>query len=159
MRSNAGSAFSAAYRASTTPLPWKKPPCGDPGDPHVLVRQLAPLEEHARDLEQRDLRRPGVEVARGGVDQARQQSRAQHGEVDRDRLGQPPARVAVRAQRRRVDLGEAQPDQRVLDPATQLLAARQRPEHRAAQRERERHVLEPEARHLLDDVDLARHVA
>ena len=57
---------------------------------------------------------------------------------------------------RRVGLGEAEADERVLDAAPELLLARERAEHLAARGQRERHVLEPEARDLLDDVDLAR---
>ena len=60
---------------------------------------------------------------------------------------------------RRVDLGEAEAGERVLDAAAQLLVAGEQAVHLAARRERERDVLEPEAGDLLDHVDLARDVA
>ena len=62
-------------------------------------------------------------------------------------------------QARRVRLGEAEADERVLDAAAERLLARQPAEHLAPRRQRVRHVLEPEARDLLDHVDLARDVA
>jgi hypothetical protein len=62
-------------------------------------------------------------------------------------------------ERRRVRLGEAEPRERVLDAAQQLLLARQAAEHRAPRRQRERHVVEAEAGDLLDHVHFARDVA
>ena len=133
---------------------------GDPGDAEPLVRQLAVCREvDARDLEQRDRARARVDVPAGRVDEARQERRPQRGQLDRDRLGQLPRRLVVRTQARRVRLGEAEADEGVLDPAAQLLLARQPAEHLAPRGQRVRHVLEPEARDLLDHVDLARDVA
>ena len=132
---------------------------GDPGDADALVGELAAREVHARDLEQRDPPGARVDVPARRLDEAREERRPQRGQLDRDRLGELPRRVVVEDEARRVRLGEAEPDERVLDAAPELLLARERAEHLAPRGQRERHVLEPEARDLLDDVDLARDVA
>ena len=125
-----------------------------------LVRKLAVREVDARDLEERDPvgaarrrcaapPRPGSAAATCGARSARRRSA-------------PGASTSFRRrgrERRRVRLREAEPDERVLDPAAQRLLARQRTEHRAPGGQREGHVLEPEAGYFLDDVDLARDVA
>ncbi len=74
------------------------------------------------------------------------------------------SRRAVRARLRadeagRVRLGEAAAEEHLLDLAAEALLARQAPEQLAPRRHRERHALELEAGDLLDQVDLARHVA
>ena len=114
----------------------------------------------ARDLEQRDpptrpRRRCGRRPRRGSAGAA-SAARCSSTEIG---SGSFQVRVVVGAQARRVRLGEAEADERVLDAAAELLLARQRAEHRAPRGQRERDVLEPEARDLLDDVDLAGHVA
>ena len=127
---------------------------------HVLVGQVAAAGQvDARDLEQRDPPRAGVAVALRRLDEARQQRRAQRGQLDGDRL-----RAASRSCRRpgggsactsrRTRARRAHPRR-----GAAVAAARQRSEHRASRGQRERHGVEPEARDLLDDVDLARHVA
>ncbi len=62
-------------------------------------------------------------------------------------------------QRIRIRLVEPRADEHVLDLAPKPLLVSQPPEHRLAYRQRRRHVLEPEARHLLDEVDVAANVA
>ena len=62
-------------------------------------------------------------------------------------------------QRIRVRLVEPGADQHVLDLAAQPLEVVQTAEHRLPHGQRRRHLLEPEARDLLDDVDVAPHVA
>ena len=132
---------------------------GDSGDVQALVRELAARQVHPGDLEERDVLRAGVEVAAGGFDEARDEARAERGQLDRDRLGELPRRLVVGAQARRVDLGEAEPGERVLDAAAELLVAGEQAVHLAARGERERDVLEPEAGDLLDHVHLAGDVA
>ena len=60
---------------------------------------------------------------------------------------------------RRVRLREAAAGEHVLDRPPQLLLAREAADRLPARRQRERHVVEDEARDLLDEVGLARHVA
>ena len=141
------------------PLDVQEAALGDRGDGRPLLGQIAAREVDARDLEERDSLGARVDVAAGGLDEARQERGAERGELDRDRLREPPRRVVVGAEARGVDLGEAEPGEDVLDPAAQLLLAGQRALHLTAGGERERHVLEPEAGDLLDDVDLAGRVA
>ena len=118
-----------------------------------------PVGTRARSRRARSRAAPASTLRRAASTRLGKQRRAQRGQLDRDRLGQLPGRVVVGREARRVGLGEAEADERVLDAAAQLLLAGERAEHLAARGQRERHVLEPEARDLLDDVDLARHVA
>src|SRR5207245_1652789 len=131
----------------------------DPGDVEAFVRELVASQVYARDLEERDRARACVDVPARGFDEAREQARAQRGQLDRDRLGQLPLRVGGGDDAGRVRLGEAEADERVLEAAAQLLLACENAEHLAACGERERNVFETEARDLLDHVDLARDVA
>ncbi len=133
----------------------------DPADMRVLVGKLAVGQIDARDLEQADVLGAELDIAPRRVDEARQQARAKGRELDRDRLGElPRLRIrVVRPQRGRVRLGETEPGERVLDTAPEPLDRRQGAEHRLPGREREGNVVEPQPGDLLDDVDLARHVA
>ena len=83
--------------------------------------------------------------------------RAQRRRLLGERLGQP--HVAFGDERRRVRLREAAAREHVLDESPQALPAGQPAEHRVALGQRERDLLHLEARDLLDEVDLARHVA
>ena len=132
----------------------------DPGDARVLVREVAVRQVDAGDLEERDVLRAELDVAARGLDEARQQPRPKRRELDRDRLGElPRLRIGiVGPQRRRVRLGEPEAGERVLDAPAEPLDRRERAEHLPPRRKRERDVLEPEPRDLLDDVDLARDV-
>ena len=135
-----------------------------PRDAPALVRQLAAGRQvDARDLEERDPVGARVDVVprrpRRGSGASVVRSTAVLG---RDRLRQPQrARVRSSAQR-----GSACTSRRSPSPTSTSSTRRRsccsrvsRAEHLAARRQRERDVLEPEARDLLDDVDLARHVA
>ena len=108
------------------PLSAEEAAGADPGDVDALLRELAAARVvDARDLEEGDAVAAQLRVATSGLDQAREQLRAQHGELDGDRLGEAQ-RVGGSVgldQRRRVDLGEAEPDQRVLDPSPEALLA------------------------------------
>ena len=133
----------------------------DAGDTPVLVRQLlARGQVHARDLEERDALVADGAVSLGDGEEARQQRRAQDGLVARERQ-RKPQRVAVGIlghETRGVRLGEAAADEHVFDGAPQLLLAREAPDRVSARRQRERDIVEDEARNLLDEVGLARHV-
>ena len=111
----------------------------------------------ARDLEQRDGLLARVGVAACGLEQRGVEDGAERGGLGRERLRQP--QVAVGDEGRRVRLGVAGADEDVLDLPAQALLAGQPPEHRVAARQRERDLGQLEARDLLDQVDLARHVA
>ena len=97
----------------------------DGRDVQPLVRKLAIREVDAGDLEERDSVGSGVHIAPRRLDEARQQRRAERGQLDGDRLGQLPRRLVVGDQRGRVRLRETKPDERLLDPAAQPLLARQ----------------------------------
>ena len=135
----------------------------DRADVDALVRQRtgAGRQVDAGDLEEADRFGARVDVAAHGVHEARQKRRAQDGEVRGDRLRKAQCmRVGVVVtQRRRVRLCEPEAREGVLDATEQLLFARERAEHHASRRQRERDVVEAEARDLLDDVDLSRDVA
>ena len=136
-----------------------EPAFRDRGDAQSLVRKLAIGQVDPGYLEQRDVLGTGVDVLPGGLDQARQGRRPQRGQLDCDRLRKLPRGVVLGNQRGRVDLGEAETDEHLLDSAAELLLARQRAEHLTPLGQREGDVLEPEADDLLDDVDLTRDVA
>ena len=94
-------------------------------------------------------------------DEAVEQRRPQHalllGQRHRQRQR---GRVRVgRLQRVRVRLDEAAADEEVGDGPAQPLLVREPAEHLRPLRHRRRHLLEPEARDLLDEVDLAPDVA
>ena len=113
-----------------------------------------------RDLEQRDVLVAHRSVPLGGSEQAREQRRAQDRLVARERVGQPQ-RVAVGVladEARRVRLREAAAGEHVLDRPPELLLAGEAADRLPAGRQRERHVVEHEARDLLDQIGLARHV-
>src|SRR5207302_9051286 len=135
---------------------------GDRRNVNALHRQLPTARlVDARDLEESDPRIPELEISPGGLDQAREELAPEERELDADRLLEPKrGSVAVRLdERRRVHLRKAEADEDVLDPAAQALVGGQLPEHLAPHGQRERNVGQPEARDLLDDVDLARDVA
>ena len=95
------------------------------------------------------------------ADEPVEQRRAQHALERRERLGQHE-RVRVRIlglQRVGVGLEEAAADQNVRHEAPQTLLAGEAREDVAPNGSRGRDLLEAEARHLLDQVDLAAHVA
>src|SRR5512140_1291311 len=116
---------------------------GDADDMEPLVRKVAVREIDTCDLEERDLVDSGVHVAAGRLDEAREQGGPESRQLDGNRFRQLPRGLVVLNKGRRVRLREAQPDERVLDPAAQLLLAREAAEHRAANGQRERHVFEP----------------
>ena len=130
-------------------------------DADRLRRKVVGRNVGAGDLEERHVLGAELDVAARSVDEARKQARAQHRELDRDRLRelQGVGVGVVGPQRRRVRLGEAEPGEYVLDSTAEALQRREGAEHLAPSGEREGNLLEPLARHLLDDIDLARHVA
>ena len=96
-----------------------------------------------------------------GADQPVQQRRAQGALQLRERLRQDECsgvRIAG-LQRVRVRLVEAAADEHVRDETAQALLAGQPPEQLPTQRQRRGDLLEPEARHLLHQVDLAPDIA
>ena len=133
----------------------------DSGHVRLLLRQARAGQVDPGDLEQRDVFGTQLAVPTCGLDQARQQARPQDGELGGEGLRQCQGAcvLVVGTQRRRVRLGEPEAGQDVLDATSELLHRRQRAEHLPPLGQRERDLLEPEARDLLDDVDLARHVA
>ena len=62
-------------------------------------------------------------------------------------------------QARRVSLGQPGAHEHLLDDAPETLLGRQPTEHDTTLRKGERHVVEAEARYLLDEIDLAGDVA
>ena len=114
-----------------------------------------------RDLEERDAGVADRDVVPRSLEQPEPQRRPQdallrrkrHRQHVRTRLG------IVGLQRIGVRLVEPRADQHVLDLAPQPLLVGQPPEHRLSDRQGRRHVLEPEARHFLDEVDVAANVA
>ena len=72
-----------ALRAAPTPF-------DDPRNVCVLVGQLAARYVDTRDLEEGDALGAELEVAPYGVDEARQDARAEHRHLGRHRLGHPP---------------------------------------------------------------------
>ena len=112
-------------------------------------------------LEERDVVVARVDVAQGGGEQALDERRAQHGLLARERLLQfDGARCRVLGQKAPgVRLRVPEADEHVLDPASDALVLGEPAEHRLTRRQACRDVVEPEARDLLDDVDLASHVA
>ena len=104
---------------------------------------------------------PAFDVVAGGADQPVEERRPQDALQLRQRLRQSErVRVrVVRLQRVRVRLEEAAADEHVRDLAPETLLERQPAEHLAPGRKRRRHLLEMEPRDLLDEVDLAPHVA
>ena len=152
-RSNAGSALSARVeRLDRRPSrAGSRPRAIPPTRTRSSGSVAAGGGRRARSRTARSACAPASTLRAHGLDEAREERRAQDGQLDRDRLRQLPGvgRV-VGTQARRVGLGEAEADERVLDAAAQLLLARQRAEHLAPRRQRERHVLEAEARDLLD---------
>ena len=103
----------------------------DPGDVRVLVREVVVRQVDAGHLEEADVLRPELDVAAGRIDEAGQEARAKGRELDRDRLGElPRLRIRIlRAQRRRVRLGEPEAGEDVLDAAAESLDRRQGAEH------------------------------
>src|SRR6185295_19860760 len=93
----------------------------DSGEVQSLCRKLAVREVDAGDLEERDPAGSGVHVPPGHIDEARQQRRTERGQFDGDRLRQLPERLVLGNERGRGDLREAEPDERFLDSAAQLL--------------------------------------
>ena len=129
--------------------------------PRLVRQRVAGRQVHVRDLEQGDVVGAGVDVVACGSDEPVEQRRAEDALQLRERLRQHE-RVRVRVvglQRVRVRLEEAAADEDVGDPAPETLLARQPAEQLLPHRQRRRHFLEPEARNLLDEVDLATHVA
>ena len=128
----------------------------------MLVGQLLSRGEvDARDLEQRDVVGAGVDTRARGFDETRHDGGPEdgllrgHGTREPDCLG---ARIG-RDEAPRVCLGEAGPDERVLDDTAQTLLLREAATDVAPQRHRERDAVEKRPRDLLDDVDLACDVA
>ena len=119
----------ARSSASTTPLTCRKPPSAIPATRSRSSGRSPAGQVDAGDLEQRDPARAGVEVALRRLDRGSGAGDVrERAQLDRDRLGQLPARVVVGPQARGVDLREAEADERVLDAAAQLLlAGEQRP--------------------------------
>ena len=121
----------------------------------VLRRQI-----HVADLEERSPLETELEVARRRRDQPVFQARPQGGVVRRQRLRQldSSGRGLARHQARGLDLGVAGADEDGLDRATKTLRTGQLADGLTTQRQRERHVVEPEACDLLDEIDFARDV-
>ena len=133
---------------------------GDARDADALVRQLAAGEVDARDLEQRDPPRARVDVA-----------------LARPRRGSGSASSAARSARPRSARAASTSCRRRAGALGVYVSAKPRPTSASSTRRRSacsrvsrpnisrragqrvRHVLEPEARDLLDHVDLARDVA
>ena len=127
----------------------------------VLVGELAAGRQvDACDLEEPDAGVAGVEVVPGGLDEAREQPRAEHRLLARLRLRDAQGlRVRILGdEARRVRLVEPGAEQHVLDDAAQSLLLREPAEHLAPGGQRVRDLVEPDAADLLDEVDLAGHV-
>ena len=133
----------------------------DPAQPPALLGHRAWRQVDVRELEQRDVVVPHVEVVLRRAEQPDREGRAQHALLRRERLGKlERTRVGVVGlQRVRVRLVHAGADEHVRDEPAKALLVGKPAEHRLTCRKRRRHVLEPEPRDLLDDVDVAAHVA
>ena len=146
-----------ALRAAETAL-------GDRAARAALVGQLAAARQvDAGDLEKRDALVAVVDVPARRLDEALQQA-SSAASPGRPRSARGASRrsgsLAVGTSERRVRLGEAEPDeQRPRRAAAAAAPASARPNISRRGRERERNVVEPEARDLLDEVDLAGDVA
>ena len=132
-----------------------------PETPALLGQRLLGRQVHMGDLEQRHALVAGVHVVACGSHEPEEKSRTQHALQLRQRLGQDEGQGIriLRLQRVRVRLEETAADEHVRDGPAEALLVRQPPEHLPARRQRRRHVFEPEARDLLDDVDLAPDIA
>ena len=159
-RSIASSSFSARVELLDRPLRLGEAALDDAGDVPALVRQLlAARAIDARDLEQRDV----------GVARRRRSGRAAStrlGDERRAQRGRLAARAAPaagsRPRRRSVGVYASEKPQPTSTSSTTRRSCcqrRQPPERDVAPRQRERDLVQHEARDLLDEVDLARHVA
>ena len=135
---------------------------GDPAQPPALVgHRRAGWEVDVGYLEQRNVVVAGIDVVAGSTHETDRERRAQQPLLRRQRHRQlDRVRIRVgRLERVRVGLVVARPDEHVLHETAQALEVRQPAEHRLPRRQGRRHVLEPEAADLLDQVDVTTHVA
>ena len=149
----------AVERPRPPPSPAAKPPSTIAAD----VRSAPPAARRPRQVDARDLEEVDPLVADRDIPCRRRRAGRAAASVrstawSPHRLRQrEPVRLRVGGhERRRVDLGEPGADEHVLDETAQALHRRERAEHRPPHRQRERNLVEPEARDLLDQVDLAR---
>ena len=138
-----------------------EPALDDAADVDLLLRQPVALRQvDARDLEEVDPLVADRGIPHRGVEQAVQQRLPEHRLVaNRLRQRQAVRLRRRRHERRRVDLGEPERDEHVLDATAQALERRECAEHGPPHRQRERNLVQPDAGDLLDQVDLASHVA
>ena len=144
-----GAEVAALADASEAPAFFRKP----------LTRGRRQVDP--RHLEQRDRLVAQIRVVAGRGHEALDEGRPQDRVVRGERHGESQ-RVRVRVARDEapcVGLAEATARHDVLRHPPQALILREAAEHRAPRGQRERDVVEPEACDLLDEVDLARHVA
>ena len=116
-------------------------------------------QEDPRQLEERDPLDSGVAIPTRRFDEPVVETVAEHREFGGERLLQRDPPFARRHERPRVRLVEAGADEDVLDLPPQPLIARELRGLRRARRQRRRHVLDPKAHDLLDEVDGPGHVA
>ena len=137
-------------------------PLDDAGDVPALDRELfAGGEIDAGDLEQRDVLRAGIDARARRLDQAGHDRRPEDRLVRRHRVRQPNG-VAARIlgdEAPRVRLRQAGAHERVLDDPPQALLLREPAVDVAPERQRVGDAVEERPGDLLDQVDLAGHVA
>ena len=135
----------------------------DPAEAPRLVGSARPVGEvDVRDLEQRDAGVAHVDVVTRGAEEARRAAscggpaaatESGSGSSSASGCGSSAAASTCTPRRSRSRRARLRPSRR------SRCSWRQPAEHRLPIRKRRRHLLEPEARHLLDEVDLASHVA
>ena len=137
-------------------------PLDDAGDVPALDRELfAGGEIDAGDLEQRDVLGAGIDARARRLDQAGHDRRPEDRLVRRHRIRQPNG-VAARIlgdEAPRVRLRQAGAHERVLDDPPQALLLREPAVDVAPERQRVRDAVEEWPGDLLDQVDLAGHIA
>ena len=150
-------------RAATVGAPRRRPSRGrtrlDAGDRPLLRQLRPPAGRPARSRRGRRVACPLLEVAPARAGSTRPAGACAARPARRDHVPRVAPSRRFRADgARRVYLVRSRGHERVLDPAAAGAERREAPDHLGA-REGERHVGKPEARDLLDQVDLARHVA
>ena len=126
--------------------------------PALLRQLLTGRPEDARNLEQRDPVDAGVPVPLGRLEQAEPEIGPERGHLGRVRLLEREPALRRGHERPRVRLGEAGPDEHVLDLAPQTLLPGQLHRGSGSRGQGRGHLLDPEANDLLDEVDRAGHV-